>query len=485
MRISIISPNLSGCCSILDIGVTCLATFINERTRHQANILDYTFKAKCWKEHLRGNLQEFKPDVIGITTTSLFMRYVRMTIDEIKKEYSARVPILLGGYHTTLNPDSAIQEKGIDAIIHGEGEYILSDYLDALSKGRPLDNITGLWYKKGDEIFKNHKRPWIEDINSLPIPNYDLWEDIDKYFYFVGQLWFMGTRGCPFKCTNCSEEPMSRALPGKRFRVRNAQGYVEEIIQQWLKYKDRGFRMAHPFDAVFTANMQWLKEFCEEYKKQGLAGKLPFSVFTHGATSQEEKIRLLAEAGCKEVRIGIEAGNERIRNEIYGKHATNEQIRQAFRNFRKYGINVIAYNMLGGPTETKETLWETYRFNKELDANKPIFFIFRPLPGTDIISQVKNLDEEIDAAAMSHEIDTLHWGAALKSKSRSENYVEYFQLRCFSYFVSKRVWRLIKKQKLQFFINLFRYMCTGYRYGLDMRIVFAYFLASCDENLFM
>lgn len=484
MKMSVISPNLSGCCSILDIGVTCLATFINERTKHRANILDYTFKTKHWKEYLIENLNKFQPDVIGITTTSLFMRYVRLTIEEIRSKYSKTVPIVLGGYHVTLNPDSAIQEDGVDAIVHGEGEYIIADYLDAFEQGKSLEGISGLWYKKDGAVFKNPKRQWIENIDDLPIPNYDLWEDIDKYFYFVSQLWLMGTRGCPFKCTNCSEEPMSKALPGKRFRVRNPHGYVEEIKHQWLKYKDRGLRMAHPFDAVFTANGQWVKEFCDEYKRQGLAEKLPFSVFTHGATSQEDKVRALSEAGCKEVRIGIESGNERVRNEIYGKHATDAQIREAFRNFHKYGMVVIAYNMLGGPTETKEILWQTYNFNKELNPSKPIFFIFRPLPGTDIIPLVGGLGEEVDSAAMTHDIDTLHWGAALKSKDRSQGYVEYFQLRCFAYFVSKRIWRLIKKQKLKFFVNFVKYMRMGWKYNLDMRIVFAYFLASCGDNLF-
>jgi radical SAM superfamily enzyme YgiQ (UPF0313 family) len=146
---------------------------------------------------------------------------------------------------------------------------------------------------------------------------------------------------------------------------------------------------------------------------------------------------------------------------------------------------VVAYNMLGGPTEDKEILWETYNFNKELDPDKPVFFIFRPLPGTDIISMMDDLGEEIDSVAMSHMIDTLHWGAALKSKDRSQRYVEIFQLKCFLYFISKRVWRLIRKQKLRFFINLIKYMYKGWRYNMDMRITFGYFLISCDDNLFM
>jgi hypothetical protein len=85
---------------------------------------------------------------------------------------------------------------------------------------------------------------------------------------------------------------------------------------------------------------------------------------------------------------------------------------------------------------------------------------------------------------MSHDIDTLHWGAALFSKDRSQRYTEVFQLRCFLYFVPRRVFRLIRKQKLRFFINLVRYMSRGRKYRLDMKIVFAYFLASCGDNLF-
>jgi hypothetical protein len=252
-----------------------------------------------------------------------------------------------------------------------------------------------------------------------------------------------------------------------------------------MKYRDRGFRMAHPFDAVFTAQEKWVREFCDEYRKQGLAGALPFSVFTHGATSQENKVRMLSEAGCCEMRIGVESGNERVRNEIYEKHATNAQIRESFAAFKKHHMVVIAYNMLGGPTETKETMWETYKFNKELDPNKPIFFLFRPLPGTEIIGKCNELGEAIDGGAMSHDIDTLHWGAALFSKDRSRRYTEYFQIRCFLYFVPRRIFRLMWKGKRRFFIHFVRYMYQGWKYGLDMKIVFAYFLASCGDNLFL
>lgn len=90
MKISIISPNLSGCVSILDCGVTYLATYINERTRHQATIWDYTYKRKYWQKYLIEKFAEERPDVIGVTFTTLYEGYVRDTISFIKSRLSKK-----------------------------------------------------------------------------------------------------------------------------------------------------------------------------------------------------------------------------------------------------------------------------------------------------------------------------------------------------------------------------------------------------------
>ena len=90
MKISVISPNLSGCVSILDTGVTYLATYINERTSHDASIWDYTFNRHRWKQYLVEQYKKDQPDVIGITHTTLYTSYVVETIKEIREN------ILLG-----------------------------------------------------------------------------------------------------------------------------------------------------------------------------------------------------------------------------------------------------------------------------------------------------------------------------------------------------------------------------------------------------
>ena len=506
MKISIINPNLSGCVSILDCGITYLATYINQRTDHTATIWDYTFKRKVWQTYLKEKFATDKPDAIGISFTTLYEGYVRDTINFIRTHCSKKIPIIIGGVHPTLKPDDAIRIDGVDVVVLGEGEETLSDILNALSAGNNLNGIPGLIYKTSDgEIVQNPLRPWIKDINSLPFPNYDLWEEIDTYFYFLSQLWLIGTRGCPYSCVNCEELPLRRAIPGKRYRVRDPKNYVEEISYHYEKYKDRGFRMAHPFDPVFPLDRNWTKRFCEEYIKSGLSRKLPFSIFSRGDTFflnaregaefDEEKLRWLAEAGCKEIRVGIESGTERMRNEIHQKNVSNYQLRESFRYFKKYNIITIGYNMLGGPTETKNDLIQTFKMNVELNPDKPIFFIYQPLTHDLTKMGLVEQDHEIGSHILtkrskkklersSQDQATIQFGEPMPSEYYSKNWIIIFQYFCYSYFVAKRMLKLIIRQKHRFFINFYHFMIRGHRVGANMKIVFAYFLSASGDNLF-
>ena len=513
MRTSILSPNLSGCVSILDCGVTYLATYVNERTDHSATIWDFTFNRNHWQQYLRDKFEQDKPDVIGITLTTLYESYVLDSIQYIRNNLSKNIPIIIGGIHPTLQPEASMFD-GVDAVVIGEGEMIFSDILNALEGGQSFDNIPGVvWRTKNGDIVKNELRGWIEDINALPFPNFDLWDDIDKYLYFLQQLWLIGTRGCPFECTNCEEVQMWKHLPSKRFRNRDPKNYVEEIYYHYEKYKNRGFRMAHPFDPVFPLRRKWTLDFCDEYTKIGLHEKLPFSIFTRGDTFfkqspekgkfDEERLKRLADANCKEIRIGVESGSDRMRNKIHKKGVTTEQIIKSFEMFRKYNIQTISYNMLGGPTETKEELKQTFKLNWKLRPNKPIFFIYQQL--THDMDAIKGMAEQkgkrydatstydpiCDSVVVKPKMErsekdkgTIQFGEPMKSENYSRYWIIVFQYFCYAYFVGKRTTICILRQKHVFFINFFRFMWKGYKEGCNMKIVFAYFLSASGDNLF-
>lgn len=480
MRISIISPNFSSDVSVVDIGMTYLATYLNERTEHKANIIDFTYHRGDWKKHLKKNIEEFKPEVIGISTVSMFMQYTKKIAKEIKEKYG--LPIILGGYHPTLCPEDAIAPAEVDAICIGDGEYALTEYLDAVKSGASKKGIRGIWYKEDGKIYKNPLRELIQDVDSLPIPNYDLWEDLDKFIFYNGVIYFIGTRGCPFPCTYCSEFPMRDAVPGKHFRVRDPKAYAREMKVQYEKYKDRGMKVAHTFDPVFSINRDWVKDFTDEYIRIGMSEVLPFSCFTRADTIDEEKIEMLARANLKVARIGIEAGNERIRKEVYEKNIPTEQYRKVFKLLHDKGVAVTGYNILGGPGETIETMQETFNLVKELKVDRPIFFTYRPLPKTKGAAQVVELGGKIDSNTWD-KIDSLHQLSNVYTKSLTPKQIVRFRRKCLMYFVTRRALKLIKEQKAMFFVNFLKYLARGVSDGIHPQYVVGYFFVSGGKNV--
>lgn len=480
MRISLINPNLSGDVSILDIGLTYLATYINERTSHQAQIIDFTFHRKNWKRHLKYSIEQSAPDMVGITCTSLYLAYIQAIAKDIKDLFG--FPIICGGYQASLLPEETLAMAGVDAICIGEGEYALTEYLDALENKRGLSGIRGIWAKDNGKIIKNPLRELTKDIDSFPVPNYELWEDIDKYLYFNQLLYFIGNRGCPYSCTYCSEQPLREIFSHGYLRTRNPRSFAREIAAQWGKYKKRNMRLAHTFDPVFTLNLDWMREFCDEYVKLGLHRSLPFSCFTRGDLMQEEKVKLLAASGCRILRIGIESGSEYIREHIYEKKISNGQFRNAVQLCKKYGIAITGYYILGGPGENKKTLNDTFVLAKELDVTRPVFFMYQPLPKTKAVEKLLQAGGTVEYERM-RKVDSLHHFSAIKTKDLTSRDIELFQYKCFLYFVGGRTIRLIKKQGFKLIRNFFGYMRYAFKEEVPMWYAIAYFIICCEDNL--
>ncbi|MFH1415418.1 MAG: radical SAM protein [Elusimicrobiota bacterium] len=481
MKVSIVNPNLSGDVSILDIGITCLSTYINERTIHESSIIDFTFHRKKWKKHLAAELCSQDPDVLGISATSLYMPYCREIISEAKKNKDS-LKIIMGGWHCAVDPDDSINNyPQVDAIIMGDGEYALEEYLDNLENSKPFSGIKGVWFRDNTgKIVRNTTRPLIEDLDSLPFPDYDQWKDIDKYLFYNQMLYVIGNRGCPFSCTYCSEALKREKIPGPHIRWRTPESFVEEIRYHYEKYKNRGMRIAHIFDPVFPNNKEWLFGFVTAYKKSGLSGELPFSCFTRADTIDEERIKMLASANCRILRTGIEAGNEGIRRGIYNKNISNDQYRRVFEMIHKEGIKITGYNMLGGPGETPETLKDTFDFVRELDVDRPIFFTYRPLHKT---RSAEILLEKGGKVTGWDGIDSLHRRYNIVTDSLNPRKVGLFRYKCLFYFTLRRAFRLIKKQKAGFFINLIRFFIAGFRDGLDFEYIIGYFFVCAGDNL--
>jgi len=471
MRMLFINALLGGDFSAMDIAITSLATFLNERTHHKAAILDMTFHTKHWKEHLHRGIKKFKPDIIGMSCNTMYMQYVKTIAKEIKEHYD--IPIILGGHHASIRPQETLNIPEADAVCIGDGEFALAKFLDNLEKGKSAKGIPGIWAKENGKQIKNPGGCFIHNIDQFPIPNWDLWEDLDKYFYYLGMLYIIGSRGCPYKCTYCDAHGIANAVKGQYYRLRDPVKLAQEVAYQWGKYKNRGVRLAQLFDPVFTLNGKWLKAFCDEYRRLGMHDKLRFSAFARIDNLDENKIKMLSKSGCALLRVGVEAGDPFIRNTVYQKHISNAQIRHTVRLCKENGIGLTAFYILGGPGETRQTIEKTIKMAVELDANRSAFFIFKPFTAESeqlLMEYGGRIDEN-----RWQKVDNITFDAVVHLKDINAKHVELLQKKAYFLTFGRRLLRMIGRKKLMYFINFVTYMSRGLRDGLDRDYLLPYF----------
>ena len=479
MRLAFINSCLGGDYSALDIAITSLATYINKTTSHQASVIDLVFHRRHWQELLRKEIEQKQPDIIGISCNTMYMQYVEKIMKEIKQNF--KLPIILGGHHASIYPDQTLSIPECDAVCIGDGEEPLSVFLDRFSCGKSASGIKGIWFKENGKIIKNQPGCFNQDLDNLVFPDWDLWQDLDKYFYHLGMLYLIGSRGCPYKCTFCDAHGIAEAVNGRYFRMRNPKAYVEEIAYQWEKYKKRDLRLMQLFDPVFTIDCRWLEEFCDEYMAQGLHKQVKFSAFSRIDHLDERKIKLLSQAGCGVIRMGVESGDEFVRTRIYEKNIDNENTRKYFRLLHQANISITAYYMLGGPSESTKTLQKTIDFAVELGGERSAFFIYKPFTEKGR-KQICEYGGWIDENRWK-KADNITFGGVVCSKDLSPAKVEWYQLKAYFFTFGRRWLKILKRQKHRYFLFLFMYLFRGLRDGLSFPYLITYFHIYAYDNV--
>jgi len=166
---------------------------------------------------------------------------------------------------------------------------------------------------------------------------------------------------------------------GKFFRIKENRRVFDEIKHLKTKY-DIGF--IYFVDPDFLAKSQsQLEEFAEIYKKEV---KLPFWAEARAEDITEKRALLLEEMGCSGIAVGVESGNERIRNLVLKKGISEEAILKAFRILKKRNIVLCANNIIGIPDETRKDIFDTVEINRKIGLDNPIVNIFNPYRGTPL-----------------------------------------------------------------------------------------------------
>lgn len=378
MKVLLIEPNIEGYALMPTMSLAILKSYINQ-TGNEAKIVDLVFHKKDWKEYLLDKIRKFQPDLIGFSILSFNYSQALEIAGFVKKNSGAK--ILFGGVHVILSPEEVINNKEVDIICTGEGEKVFEDLLK-----NKLDckNVNGIWYKEKEEIKKNPKVKLIENLDELPFPD---WSDFELEKYFLinnNHLPIMGSRGCPYNCTYCSNHALKKNLEGKYVRFRSVDNIIKEIGLRMKQYYGKGMKYLFFYDDTFIMYEDFVLEFCRKFKEKGFDKKIKWNVNVRANLVTEKLIKVMKDAGCYEVRMGVESENDFIRNEVYKRNMSKKQIFDAIKIIKNNGLHLRLQFIIGAPYEKKEMMQESFDMAKKSGADYILFPILMPLPATEI-----------------------------------------------------------------------------------------------------
>ncbi len=337
------------------------------------NRISYLLRSKSlFKNSVLQKILSFKPDMVCFTVHSNEYNFIIELSKMIKTHSHAK--IVAGGPHVTFMADK-LDYNVIDFACRGEGDQAIVELADCIENNTSPEKIPNIYGVYNGKFFGNPQRNLIEDLDILPFPDRSL---IDPKHLRIHGTNVVSGRGCPFLCTYCVAKPMSNYYHGKGKYVRWRT--KENIIEELLELKECYLIPKVAFsDQTFTLNKKWLLEFLDLYKSKI---NLPFVCQTRVDRVDREIFIAMKEAGCHLLYMGIESGNEDLRIKILKRNQSNEQILEAFRLAKEVGILTSAFNMVGIPGETINTIKDGISLNR---LAKPDFVscnIFMPFPGT-------------------------------------------------------------------------------------------------------
>mgnify|MGYP001562023615 FL=1 len=391
MKLLLVEPNIEGYALMPSMALATLKSFVNNKTKHKAEIADFIFHKKDWEDYLKYKIEKFKPDLIGFSIMSFDYSQALRMARFIKKHYN--IKIIFGGVHAILMPEETIKNKEVDMVCTCEGEFALKDLLD---KNLDCKKVNGVWYKKANgEVIQNKNLRLIEELDDLPFPDFEDY-DLKKYFLINNNhLPILGSRGCPYNCTYCSNHAIRKKLEGRYVRIRSVDSLIQEIELRIKQYYPLGMRYLFFYDDTFILDKKFVFEFCKKFKEKGFDKKLKWNVNVRANLVTDEIIKVMKDAGCYEVRMGVEAGNDEIRNKLYKREMSEEQIYNAVKIIKKYKLHLRVQFIVGAPYDTKKTMDESYKMARKINADYTLFPILMPLPATEIkdICEKENLIE--------------------------------------------------------------------------------------------
>jgi magnesium-protoporphyrin IX monomethyl ester (oxidative) cyclase len=342
--------------------------------------------------HIEVEIQQRKPDIVGISGPFTSQICNTLKVCELTKKVNPHILTIVGGPHVSVVPKEFLEENSsVDIVVIGEGEQTLLEVVEYLEGKKSLHEILGIAYRQNGKVVVNDRRPFLESLDELPYPAYHL-VDMEHYLTNkkVGYRSFqkravsmVTSRGCPFNCCFCSVH----LHMGKRVRAHSAQYVLNHIQQVVDKYHVKNIFFE---DDNLTFDLKRFETICDGLIEQKIkiGWETPNGVRAdHLSLSLLKKMR---QSGVISVFVGVESGDQTILDEIVCKSLDLNQVIEFARNAKCLGLKTGAFYVIGFPGEKKENMQRTVDFALMLKQKYDVgmhLFTATPTFGTKLYDQ--------------------------------------------------------------------------------------------------
>lgn len=349
----------------IDVGY-CISLL--EKKGHEASLLDLRLKLYNLPDII-SILKSERPDILLIKPCFHSRKFV-LKLASLTKGFINNI-FLYGPFASLFSEYFLSKGSPVNGCIIGEVENKITELVHQISD------------KKAEKIKEVYSNP-IRDLDRLPFPRHKLFFDKGYSFYYpinmrkrIRPAFVLSSRGCPDGCGFCSIS--TRASYGKTYRGRSA----EDVVNELAIISALGFNAVYFLDDNFAFDKKRVKEICEGIIKKNINKRLKWAAQCTAQSLDRDVIELMKEAGCSTVCMGIESGDNRILRKL-NKNVTKERIREIVNILNEKNVWLVAFFIIGNPTETRQEMLDSLNFCKELLPDMLQLHFFTTYPDSSL-----------------------------------------------------------------------------------------------------